>query len=264
MACYAIGDIQGCFETFGRLLQRVQFDPAQDRLWLVGDLVNRGPDSLGVLRWVQAHDAQTVAVLGNHDLHLLARAAGVSGPKRRDTLEDVLRAPDLPELVDWLRWRPLVHREDPFLLFHAGVLPQWTPGQVVRQARAVESVLRSPTWRRLLAAMQPGAQDPEMAPHVDFISVITRIRTCNRQGEALSAFSGPPEEAPNGYLPWFAHLGRKTAMQTCVFGHWAALDLYLQPGIMGLDSGCVWGKKLTAVRLDDGAVFQVDAERIPG
>ncbi len=262
MARYAIGDIQGCFAPLQRLLRRVDYQPGQDSLWLVGDLVNRGPDSLSVLRWVRDQGGAVTTVLGNHDLHLLTRAAGLAEAKKRDTLDAVLTAPDLAELVDWLRARPLLHREDGFLLLHAGLLPNWTVGQALRQARQCEAVLRGPEYKRLLAAtLRPEAvTDPHLAAQVAFLATVTRLRTCTATGSACANFSGPPETAPPGCVPWFRAPGRKSTDVTCVFGHWSALGLRIDPGVLALDTGCVWGRQLTAVRLDDGAVFQEPAE----
>jgi bis(5'-nucleosyl)-tetraphosphatase (symmetrical) len=260
MALYAVGDIQGCFTTLQQLLQVIDFQPDRDKLWLVGDLVNRGPDSLRVLRWARDLGDAVTAVLGNHDLHLLARAAGVAEAKKRDTLDEVLAAADLPELMDWLRSRPLLHREGAYLMLHAGLLPQWTAGQALRQARQVEGVLRGPEWRQLLAAHAKGeARDPDTAAQVAFLGVVTRLRTCTVAGVPCSSFSGTPADAPPGCLPWFRVPGRQSTGVTCVVGHWAALGLRIEPGLIALDSGCVWGRELTAVRLGDGAVFQVPA-----
>jgi bis(5'-nucleosyl)-tetraphosphatase (symmetrical) len=154
MATYAIGDVHGCFETLRRLLRRVVYDPARDRLWFVGDLVNRGPDSLGVLRWAAAQGDRIVAVLGNHDLHLLARAEGISAARKRDTLEEILEAPDRDDLLSWLRSRPLLHREGEILLVHAGLFPEWTPAEAERLARDVEARLRGEKAPKLLTAVE--------------------------------------------------------------------------------------------------------------
>lgn len=261
MARYAIGDIQGCFAPLQRLLRRLDYRADRDSLWLVGDLVNRGPQSLEVLRWAMQQGEAVTAVLGNHDLHLLGRAAGVVEAKKRDTLDEVLAAPDLPLLTDWLRNRPLLHRDEKFLMLHAGLLPQWTVGQALRQARQCEATLQSGEYVKLLAAMQKPelATDPQLAAQVAFLGVVTRVRTLTTSGVPVAAFSGPPDEAPPGCVPWFRMPGRKSADVTCVFGHWSALGLRIEPGVLALDTGCVWGRQLTAVRLDDGAVFQEPA-----
>lgn len=264
MATYAIGDIQGCFDTLQALLDRCGFDPRADRLWLAGDLVNRGPQSLEVLRWARDLDARVVCVLGNHDLHLLARWTGLSSPRGRDTLASIFEAPDAEELLSWLRERPFLHREGGFTMVHAGLDPRWTLAQARELASELEEALRGPSWHEVLRA------DPEPAAawHPDLAeserrrgsaTVMTRIRTCGEDGRLCAAFSGPPEDAPGGCHPWFAHPRRRARPDTLVFGHWAALGFRRAPGYLALDSGCVWGGALTAVRLEDGRVFQEPA-----
>lgn len=261
MATYAIGDIQGCFRTLHRLLGRIQYDPGQDRLWLVGDLVNRGPQSLEVLRWVRAQGDRVTAVLGNHDLHLLGRAFGTRGAKRSDTLDAVLEAPDCQDLIEWLRRRPLLHEEGPFVLVHAGLLPAWTLDEARQLAREAEAALRGPEPARLLETLAGNPRDwaDDLNPGERCrvaIQALTRLRTTGKDGRSIQGFSGPPERAPRGCRPWFELRDEQGAGVTVVFGHWAALGLRIQPGIMGLDTGCVWGGTLTAARLEDGEVFQ--------
>jgi bis(5'-nucleosyl)-tetraphosphatase (symmetrical) len=272
MATYAIGDIQGCFDSLRALLDRCGFDPRLDRVWLAGDLVNRGPRSLEVLRWAKDLGDRAVCVLGNHDLHLLARWADVSRPRRRDTLAQVLTAPDAAELCGWLRARPLLVREGEFALVHAGLDPRWTLDEAAALAREVESALRGAGWGELLADDRgpplPWTPELEGIERLRSIaSVLTRIRTCRADGTPCSSFSGPPDEAPAGCYPWFDHpLGHPLRQQpgaTVVFGHWAALGYVEAPGVLALDTGCVWGGALTAVRLDDGAVFQQPAVEPP-
>ncbi len=262
MALYAIGDIQGCFLTLSRLLERIRFDPQHDRLWLVGDLVNRGPRSLEVLRLAYGLGERVTVVLGNHDLHLLGRAFGVRKQKRRDTLDDVLTAPDRAELVEWLRRRPLLHREDGWLMVHAGLLPQWTVGFAEELARELEAALRGESPARTLEMLnQPGPSRwrEGLDPH-DRLRVaaraFTRMRALDADGRDCKGFTGPPAEAPAGCRPWFDVAGRRSADVTIVCGHWAALGLHRTGSVIHLDSGCVWGGVLTAVRLDDGEVFQ--------
>jgi bis(5'-nucleosyl)-tetraphosphatase (symmetrical) len=255
LATYAVGDIQGCHRTLGRLLERLRFDPAGDRLWLVGDLVNRGPGSLDVLRWAKGLGTAATIVLGNHDLHLLARAAGVGIPRKRDTLDDVLAAPDVADLVDWLRRRPLLHREDPFVLVHAGLLPGWTVAEAERLAREGEAVLRGPGGEELLSALEEGRMGAAPAPAAA-VSALTSLRLCDATGRPDDGFTGPPVAAPAGRVPWFAVPRRRSSGSTVVFGHWAALGLLNLPDLVALDTGCVWGGSLTAVRLDDRRVFQ--------
>jgi bis(5'-nucleosyl)-tetraphosphatase (symmetrical) len=262
VATYAIGDIQGCDRTLQRLLRQMRFDPESDRLWLVGDLVNRGPRSLEVLRWARSLDARLTVVLGNHDLHLLGRALGGEPPKRRDTLDGILAAPDRDELVDWLRRRPLLHREHPFVLVHAGLLPAWTLEEAAGLAREVEAELGGPSPARLLkalAAQKPPPWRPDLAAadrHRVAVQAFTALRTCRTDGRVCERFTGPPEDAPEGCLPWFEIRQDASDGLTVVCGHWSALGLRLQPGVMALDTGCVWGGTLSAVRLEDGQLFE--------
>ena len=262
MPTYAIGDIQGCYRTLRRLLKRIRFDDGGDRLWLVGDLVNRGPRSLKVLRWVREQGDRVTTVLGNHDLHLLGRAYETRAPKSRDTLDPVLEAPDRTELIDWLRRRPLLHREGEFVLLHAGLLPSWSLERAAELAREVETILAGPSPGRLLRALvearPPGWREglgPEDRWRVT-VQALTRLRTCRDDDRVCEGFSGAPEEAPEGCQPWFVRRDDHAAGLTVVCGHWATLGLKLQPGLMALDSGCVWGRELTAVRLEDREVFQ--------
>jgi bis(5'-nucleosyl)-tetraphosphatase (symmetrical) len=262
MATYAIGDIQGCLDPFKRLLDQVSFDPQADQLWLVGDLVNRGPDSLALLRFVRGLGDAVRTVLGNHDLFLLAAAEGIATVRQKDTIHDVLAAQDRTELIAWLRRQPLHHREGSFLMIHAGLLPQWTIDESVGFAREVEVVLAGPDYRDFLHSLFHGST-PQwdssltgMERLVSITRVLTRLRTCTPTGE-MSGFSGPPDQAPAGYLPWFRTPNRRTADTAIICGHWAALGLHLEPNLLAIDSGCVWGKELTAVRLEDRHIFQV-------
>jgi bis(5'-nucleosyl)-tetraphosphatase (symmetrical) len=262
MAIYAIGDVHGCFETLRRLLRRIAFDPRQDRLWFVGDLVNRGPRSLEVLRWAAEQGDRIVVVLGNHDLHLLARGAGLAEARKRDTLEDVLEAPDRDDLLLWLRHRPFVHREGKALLVHAGLFPSWSRSDAERLAREVEERLRGDKGLKLLATFgqktaecwQDGLTGYDRARAA--LSAFARMRTLDGEGCMCPDFSGPPAEAPKGCRPWFTIPDRKSAAATVIFGHWAALGLHVEDGVAALDTGCAWGRELTALRLDDGKVFQ--------
>lgn len=267
MATYAIGDVQGCYDSLCALLARVGFDPACDRLWFAGDLVNRGPRSLEVLRAVRGLGERAVVVLGNHDLHLLGRAAGVSSPKRNDTLDQVLAAPDADELLSWLGSRPLFHEEGDFALVHAGLLPAWDLAQARARAQEVEAALGGAARDEVLraddepvTAWRSDLPEPERLRAIT--TVLTRIRTCREDGELCASFSGPPEEAPAGCHPWFSHPRGARRPSTLLFGHWAALGFRRGEGYVGLDSGCVWGGPLTALRLDDGEVFQEPAARV--
>jgi bis(5'-nucleosyl)-tetraphosphatase (symmetrical) len=258
MATYAIGDVQGCFRTLCKLVDRIQFDPATDRLWFVGDLVNRGPRSLEVLRWVRALGDAAVTVLGNHDLNLLAVDAGVRKPKARDTLDEILSADDRAEILDWLALRPLVHREGDDVLVHAGIPPAWSVAQAEAVAREVEDGLR--TQRQVTLEALFGGETPRTwsAAHSagDRLRAIagglTRMRACETGGALDWEFKGSPGQMPRGLRPWFEAPARP---QRIFFGHWAALGLHLGVRVVGLDSGCVWGGPLTAYRLEDAEVF---------
>jgi bis(5'-nucleosyl)-tetraphosphatase (symmetrical) len=264
MTTYAIGDIQGCFDSFRRLLDLVRFDPACDRLWLVGDLVNRGPHSLQTLRFVKGLGDAAVTVLGNHDLHLVMLAEGFSKKRADDTLDDVLKAPDRQELLDWLRRRPMMHVEDGHVLVHAGLLPQWTVAQARALADEVETALRADDYRDFLANLW-GSEPPFWRDGLSgwarlrvIVNAMTRMRFCSADGVMEFETKGELAAAPPGYLPWFAVPGRKSADHVLVTGHWSALGLRIEANLLALDSGCLWGGRLTAVRLPQREVFQVD------
>ena len=263
MATYAIGDIQGCFKSLGRLLDHIAFDPHKDRLWLVGDLVNRGPDSLATLRFIKSLGSAAYPVLGNHDLFLLAAAEDIVELRPKDTIQDILGADDRSELTEWLRQQPLHRREGQFFMVHAGLLPQWTIEEASRLAREAEKVLSGPNYTTLLHELFHGSTpqwDPAlkgMERLVSITRVFTRLRTTTRAGE-MSSYSGPPDEAPAGFLPWFRIPNRRSGDATLITGHWAALGLHIEPNILAIDSGCVWGRQLTAVRLEDRTIHQVE------
>ncbi len=261
MAIYAIGDVQGCYDSLCALLERIGFDEGADRAWFAGDLVNRGPSSLAVLRFVRSLGDRATTVLGNHDLHLLARAAGLSRPRQGDTLQPVFDAPDADELLSWLRFRPLLHESGGEAMVHAGLHPAWTLAEARRLAREVETALRGEGAADVLDADDGPAQvwraDLAGGERLrSIVTIMTRIRMCAADGALVPTFSGPPESAPTGTYPWFAHPERRRRGVTMVFGHWAALGFRRGDDYLALDSGCVWGGSLTAVRLDDGAVFQ--------
>lgn len=264
MAIYAIGDVQGCLKSLRTLLDRISFHPSRDRLWLVGDLVNRGPDSLGVLRHLKELGSSAQIVLGNHDLFLLAVAEGTLPLRPQDTLHEVLASPDRDDLLSWLRQRPLHYREGTYLMIHAGLLPQWTVEETVEYAREVEKVLTGPDHRQFLRHLfhdPPRSWSDSLRGWerlTTITRVLTRLRTCTPTGE-MSNFSGPPDLAPTGFVPWFQLPHRRSHNTTVITGHWAALGLRLTPDHIALDTGCVWGKHLTAVRLEDRAVFQIDS-----
>ena len=260
---YLIGDLQGCCDAFERLLATLDFSPSRDRLYLLGDLVNRGPCSLKVLERLAGFGDAATCLLGNHDLHLLAVALGVRPPHRSDTLDDILAAPDRDALLDGLRQRPLAWRERGVLMVHAGVLPQWTAAQTLALAGEVEAALAAPGWREFLAHLwgsEPAAWRDDLAgwPRLRVIvNAMTRMRFCTPDGVMDFHAKGEVGNAPPGCVPWFEVPGRRSADTTLVTGHWSALGLKMLPNLLALDSGCLWGGPLTAVRLEDRAVFQV-------
>ena len=270
MAVYAIGDVQGCHGELMSLLERIKFDPRRDRLWFVGDLVNRGPESLATLRFVRDLGPAAIVVLGNHDLHLLAVAQGHGrGLKRRDTIEDVLKARDREALLDWLRHRPLVHydRALGFAMVHAGFPPQWTLAAALEAAREVEAALvRRPA--ALFASMygdEPDQWDDALAgaERLRFIvNCCTRLRYVDRDGRLNLSLKGAPSTVSGPWLPWFAAPGRRTADDRIVFGHWSTLGFATRGNAWSLDSGCVWGGSLTALKLGpEPEVIQVGCPR---
>ena len=272
MATYAIGDVQGCYRELRALLRRVRFKPDRDHLWFTGDLVNRGPDSLRVLRFVRGLGDGAVTVLGNHDLHLLACAlAPRGGPRRKDTFHDVLGARDRDRLLDWLREQPLIHHDAKlgYTMVHAGIPPAWTLREARERGREVETCLRGERCSRFLARMygdlpRRWSEDLRGWPRLRFITNgLTRMRFCARDGTINMRDKGPPGSQAWTLLPWFAVPGRRTRRSRIVFGHWATLHLVgagaHEHGVIGLDTGCVWGRELTAMRLEDGAM-----SRVPG
>ena len=263
MSLYAIGDIQGCHAEFCQLLELIGFSPREDRLWIVGDVVNRGPDSLAALREVKALGKAAVTVLGNHDFHLLTVAAGHTKPHRHDTLTPILEAPDRDELIDWLQRRPLVVVEGERLLVHAGLLPQWTPATALMLSGEVETMLageRADTFLAALYGDEPRTWRDDLEGF-DRLRVVVnacaRLRFCAADGTMEFREKRGPETAPEGFRPWFEHEARASAGVTVVCGHWSTLELKLLPNVLMLDAGCLWGGTLTAVRLEDRRVYQV-------
>ena len=258
MAVYAIGDVQGCFDELQALLEHVGF-ARKDRVWFVGDLVNRGPKSLQVLRFARDLDARAVVVLGNHDLHLIAQYEGIEKIRRADTFQDVLDAPDAAELLAWLRARPMMHAQGSYAMVHAGLLPQWSIARAQRLGAEVSAALAARDYRDFLLNMygnQPDGWDDELAGWDRLrvvVNAMTRMRYCDRQGRMQLEAAGT--EPPMGYLRWYET--RKKENQTLIFGHWSQLGLVFAPGFAGLDSGCIWGGRLSALRLDDRVLFQV-------
>jgi len=263
VATYAIGDVQGCCDELERLLELIRFDPANDRLWFAGDLVNRGTRSRDTLRLVRSLGNRAVTVLGNHDLHLLAVALAPSEKvKSKDTIDDVLGASDRDELLDWLRHQPMLHF-DPQLgraLLHAGLPPQWDLELARSCARELEAVLRDPELsRRMFAHMygnRPDRWSDGLAGYdrLRFITnCFTRLRFCDVEGRIDLRYKGPVSQAPRGLVPWFRMPGRRSAATAIVCGHWSALGYYDADNVLCIDTGCVWGGSLCAVRLDEPA-----------
>lgn len=262
MSVFAVGDVQGCFEALQRLLERLRFDPARDRLWFTGDLVNRGPDSLAVLRFVRGLGETAVTVLGNHDLHLLAVARNKAKPKKRDTLGPVLAAGDRDELLDWLIHRPLLHHDEHlgFTLVHAGLLPSWDLDTAMRLAREAELGLRGELASAFFEHMYGDLPDhwrEDLRGH-DRLRVIvnsfTRLRYCDLDGNIDLRCKGAPGRQPEGLLPWFRLPNRLSRDLRIVFGHWSTLGSYSGEGVVCLDSGCLWGGELSAVQIDSPAL----------
>lgn len=263
MTRYAVGDVQGCDQELRALLKKLGFSADRDRLWFVGDLVNRGPGSLATLRLVRALGENAVVVLGNHDLHLLAVAHGAHRRRSSDTLEELLGARDCDALLEWLIRRPLAHAEGDDLLVHAGVVPQWSVAATLALAAEVSRALeRNP--RELFEHMygnQPDRWDERLQgmERLRFaINVLTRLRVCTADGRVELDLKGEPPPPPSPLRPWFMHEARLSRNARVIFGHWSALGLVQRPGVLGLDTGCVWGGALTAFDLDrEGAPVSV-------
>ncbi len=260
MSVYAIGDVQGCFDPLRALLDKIHFEPAQDRLWFTGDLVNRGPHSLAVLRLVK--DLQAITVLGNHDLHLLAVACKQARTTPQDTLGAVLSAPDREELLDWLRRQPLLHHDLAlnYAIVHAGLLPQWPLTRAKALAQEIEKVLQGPDYPEFFIHMygdrpdqwHDGLRGWERLRVI--LNALTRLRYCDREGRMDLEEKGRPGTQPAHLFPWFEITARKSQDTTIVFGHWSTLGAWQDRGVVSLDSGCCWGGALTAARLEPDAV----------
>jgi bis(5'-nucleosyl)-tetraphosphatase (symmetrical) len=267
MALYLIGDVQGCDSALQRLLDDISFSPSRDTLYLLGDLVNRGPDSAAVLRRLVGYGASARCLLGNHDLHLLAIAHGVRRPSRSDTLDDILHAPDRPALLAWLCQQHLAlretHQNEEVLMVHAGVLPAWTATKTIALAGEVEAVLQSPDLPDFLRQMygnEPVRWDEALTGDARLrviVNALTRLRFCTAEGEMEFAAKEGAAAAPAGYLPWFDVPGRQTADVTVAFGHWSTLGWLNRSDVLALDTGCVWGGALSAVRLGPGRTHEL-------
>jgi bis(5'-nucleosyl)-tetraphosphatase (symmetrical) len=264
MSLYFIGDLQGCHEPLQRLLQRIDFSPSRDTIYLLGDLVNRGPDSLAVLRTVMQLGDSAQSLLGNHDLHLLVVGYGLRQQHKGDTLDAILQAPDRDALLDWLRHRSMALQVQGWLLVHAGVLPQWTTARTLALAAEVEQALRSPNVLEFLSTMYgnaPAGWDDSLTGHDRLrviVNALTRLRFCTPAGEMEFKAKGAAQTAPAGHLPWFDVPGRLTAATPIAFGHWSTVGLDVPAGqpfmrhkTLALDTGCVWGSCLTAAKLQD-------------
>ena len=268
MALYLIGDVQGCHDAFTRLLQALDFSPSRDTLILLGDLVNRGPDNVGVLRRLRDMGSSARCLLGNHDLHLLALHRGLVGLKRGDTVQDILAAPDRQDLMQWLQHQSLALQQDDCLMVHAGVLPQWSPTQTLALAAEVEAVLRGPdadVFFQHMYGNQPDQwrddlQGPERWRVI--VNGLTRLRFCTPAGRMDFMAKEGLADAPPGHLPWFDVPERQTRHVRVVFGHWSTLGGLTRPDVKCLDTGCVWGGSLTAWELEPhgpGRTVQVPA-----
>ena len=275
MAVYLIGDVQGCDEALGRLLQTLDFSPSRDSLYLLGDLVNRGPDSLGVLRRMQALQGSAHCLLGNHDLHTLALAAGVRRTSRMDTLDALLLAPDRDGLMNWLRQQAMALQAHGVLMVHAGVLPQWSATDTLTLAAEVEQVLRGPHWKDFLTQMygnEPARWDGTLqgvARLRVIVNALTRLRFCTADGTMEFDSKEGAQGAPAGFMPWFDVPDRRTAADVVAFGHWSTLGWLGRSDVLALDTGCVWGGCLTALRLrSDGAHERIEVRcpqaQVPG
>jgi bis(5'-nucleosyl)-tetraphosphatase (symmetrical) len=267
MARYLVGDLQGCDAPLGRLLERIAFSPSRDTLYLLGDLVNRGPASAAVLRRLMGYGDAAQCLLGNHDLSLLAVACGHRAPHRNDTMDDILQAPDREAMLDWLRHRSMAMHLHGILMVHGGVLPQWDLAQTLALAREVETVLRGPGLTAFLERMwgnQPDHWDDALAG-VDrlrlIVNALTRLRFCTPEGAMDFKASGRLDQAPAGMVAWFDVPGRKTAGVPIAFGHWSTLGYLRRPDLIALDTGCVWGGCLSALKLSDDGRHELIQEQ---
>ena len=266
MASYAIGDIQGCFASFQQLLAEIDFDPGKDTLWLTGDLVNRGPESLQVLRWVHRHQSCVQIVLGNHDLHLLAVSEGVGRLHAADTLMEILEAADGKILLEWLRCQPLMIAGGGYAMVHAGLMPDWTIEHALDLAQEVEDMLSGPHYRTFLGRMygnKPLRWNEDLRGMDRFrliVNAMTRMRLLTRDGDMDLSFKGELDSAPAHLIPWYACERRLGTSMPIICGHWSAQGLMLSEDVLAIDTGCLWGGILTALRLDDMQVFAVPCQ----
>lgn len=261
---WMIGDLQGCCDPLERLLAHPEIaSNEQCRFWFVGDLVNRGPQSLKTLRLLMSLGDRCIALLGNHDLHLLAVAAGVRDIGKNDTFHDILTAPDADAILHWLRHQKMAHFEYGHLLVHAGVLPKWTVKKVLSLAQEVEQALRSPNWEKSLQKMYGNEPTRWKDGHTGakrmrvIVNALTRLRMCDSKGHMVLSVKSSPKGRTDGLTPWFDLPDRETANVTVVFGHWSTLGLMIRPNLVCLDTGCIWGGHLTAMRMQDRKLVQI-------
>ena len=265
MATWAIGDVHGCWLTLQRLLESIEWDRERDSLWFVGDLVNRGPSSLEVLRWAYENRGRLTVVLGNHDLHLLARAVGAAKARKDDTLDEILEAPDREKLLVWLKSRSLMHRFGPYVMVHAGLLPDWNIELTTALADAVAARLEGSNGDeviRKLYASRKAAWTPDLRGDEQLAAttaIFTRMRMVDTDGRARLEYAGPPGAAPDGWKPWYTRSSVRSQGYRLLFGHWAQFGFYRAHDAVCLDSACVYGGRLTALRLNDGRVVQEPA-----
>lgn len=271
MAIYAVGDIQGCLKPLHCLLEQVGFNKNTDQLWCAGDLINRGPESLETLRFIRSLEQSATIVLGNHDLHLLAAAMGQGRTKAKDTLDEILSAPDKKQLVDWLLQQKLIHTDEnqQWVLVHAGIPPIWTVSQALTYAQEVENVLRSDNTNLFFANMygnEPAVWNESLTGAERWriiTNYLTRMRFCSHNGELELTCKLGADQAPKGYEAWYKLPNKLQPEQTVLFGHWAAINGETNhPQLIALDTGCVWGRTLTLFRLDDRRRFQCDCSAI--
>jgi bis(5'-nucleosyl)-tetraphosphatase (symmetrical) len=270
MATIAIGDVQGCYDQLMRLLERAGFDERRDVLWFVGDLVNRGPRSAQVVRFAKSLGANQVTVLGNHDLALMVVAEGIAKPHRGDTFGEILSVPDRDELLAWLRRQKMMHAGNGYAMVHAGLLPQWSIEQALALAREVEDVLQGAAHRDFLKHLygnEPARWRDDLAGYDRLrvvVNAMTRMRLVTPGGTMDFSHKAGLADAPAGHLPWYDAPGRASGSTPILFGHWAALGLLQREDVVCLDTGCVWGRALSALRLDDGRLFQLDCPELAG
>jgi bis(5'-nucleosyl)-tetraphosphatase (symmetrical) len=270
MATYAIGDIQGCYHAFQALLQKIQYDEKRDTLWLVGDIINRGSGSLEVLRWCYEHQQSLNMVLGNHDLHALAVKHNIKQANRHDTLQTSIEAANSDVLFSWLRDQPLLHAQNiagqDYAMVHAGFFPQWTLDHAITLAQEVETALRADTYNVFLAHMYgnyPKSWHDDLTGFDRLRAVtnaMTRMRVCSPAGEMEFEFKGELQDIPQGYMPWFDVPERRSQNTAIICGHWSALGLHHHNNIYALDTGCLWGGKLTAMCLETQVITQVNSD----